>query len=49
MAGEDIPPGSILVVQTGGTIDKEYPSALHGYAFEIAAPARFEYPNCSVF
>ena len=29
----------VLVVQTGGTIDKDYPSTLHGYAFEFGAPA----------
>lgn len=29
----------LLVVQCGGTIDKDYPSKLHGYAFEIDAPA----------
>eukprot|EP00040_Diaphanoeca_grandis_P033175 m.202601 g.202601 ORF g.202601 m.202601 type:complete len:179 (-) comp32833_c2_seq2:115-651(-) len=29
----------ILVLQCGGTIDKDYPSALHGYAFEISEPA----------
>eukprot|EP00039_Didymoeca_costata_P028915 m.22554 g.22554 ORF g.22554 m.22554 type:complete len:182 (+) comp7411_c0_seq1:192-737(+) len=26
---------SVLVVQCGGTIDKDYPSRLHGYSFEI--------------
>lgn len=32
----------IQLVQCGGTIDKDYPSALHGFAFEIteAASAR---------
>jgi L-asparaginase len=26
-------------VQTGGTIDKDYPKTTHGYAFEISEPA----------
>jgi L-asparaginase len=30
---------SILFVQTGGTIDKDYPRATKGYAFEINDPA----------
>ena len=29
----------ILFFQTGGTIDKDYPKAIAGYAFEIAEPA----------
>ena len=29
----------ILFVQTGGTIDKDYPKPLMGYAFEIGEPA----------
>ena len=29
----------ILFVQTGGTIDKDYPKAIAGYAFEITEPA----------
>lgn len=29
----------ILFVQTGGTIDKDYPKAVKGYAFEITKPA----------
>ena len=29
----------IVFVQTGGTIDKDYPTARKGYAFEIAEPA----------
>lgn len=30
---------ALLVVQTGGTIDKAYPRSKGGYAFEIDAPA----------
>lgn len=30
---------SILFIQTGGTIDKDYPRTVKGYAFEITAPA----------
>lgn len=30
---------SILFIQTGGTIDKDYPRTVRGYAFEIAEPA----------
>ena len=30
---------NILFIQTGGTIDKEYPKKTQGYAFEIGAPA----------
>lgn len=30
---------SILFVQTGGTIDKDYPRVMASYAFEIAQPA----------
>jgi hypothetical protein len=30
---------ALLVIQTGGTIDKAYPSRLQGYAFEIDEPA----------
>ncbi len=29
----------ILFIQTGGTIDKDYPRSIKGYAFEIAEPA----------
>ena len=29
----------ILFIQTGGTIDKEYPRLTKGYAFEIGEPA----------
>ncbi len=29
----------ILFIQTGGTIDKDYPKTTKGYAFEIAEPA----------
>ncbi len=29
----------ILIIQTGGTIDKDYPQKNKGYAFEIDAPA----------
>ncbi|MBI3956341.1 asparaginase [Candidatus Gottesmanbacteria bacterium] len=29
----------ILFIQTGGTIDKDYPRLTKGYAFEITAPA----------
>ncbi|MDD5362078.1 MAG: asparaginase domain-containing protein [Ignavibacteria bacterium] len=29
----------ILFIQTGGTIDKEYPKNIKGYAFEIGEPA----------
>jgi L-asparaginase len=29
----------ILVIQTGGTIDKDYPRTIRGYAFEIGEPA----------
>ncbi len=30
---------SILLIQTGGTIDKDYPTRGRSYAFEIASPA----------
>ena len=30
---------ALVVIQTGGTIDKAYPSRLQGYAFEIDEPA----------
>mmetsp|Transcript_2307 Transcript_2307/g.3346 ORF Transcript_2307/g.3346 Transcript_2307/m.3346 type:complete len:134 (+) Transcript_2307:54-455(+) len=44
-SSNQIPPNGALgiqLVQCGGTIDKDYPSALHGFAFEItdAASAR---------
>ena len=29
----------ILFIQTGGTIDKDYPRLTKGYSFEITAPA----------
>ncbi len=29
----------LLIIQTGGTIDKDYPKQTGGYAFEIGAPA----------
>lgn len=29
----------ILLIQTGGTIDKDYPRLTKGYAFEITEPA----------
>ncbi len=29
----------ILFIQTGGTIDKDYPKTTKGYAFEISEPA----------
>ncbi|MBI5218508.1 MAG: asparaginase [Bacteroidia bacterium] len=29
----------ILFIQTGGTIDKDYPKTKHGFAFEITEPA----------
>jgi|TARA_B100000965_G_C19603250_1_gene764291 L-asparaginase len=29
----------ILIIQTGGTIDKDYPKTTNGYAFEIDQPA----------
>ena len=29
----------ILFIQTGGTIDKDYPKQVEGYAFEISEPA----------
>lgn len=29
----------ILFIQTGGTIDKDYPRSIGGYAFEISTPA----------
>lgn len=29
----------ILFIQTGGTIDKDYPKQIQGYAFEISEPA----------
>lgn len=48
----------ILFIQTGGTIDKDYPKTKNGYAFEIAEPAvkrilakqniSFEYEICSL-
>lgn len=30
---------SILFIQTGGTIDKDYPKTVKGYSFEITEPA----------
>lgn len=30
---------NILFIQTGGTIDKDYPKVTKGYAFEITSPA----------
>jgi L-asparaginase len=30
---------SILFIQTGGTIDKDYPRSIKGYGFEITEPA----------
>jgi L-asparaginase len=30
---------TILIIQTGGTIDKDYPKKTGGYAFEIGTPA----------
>ena len=30
---------SILFIQTGGSIDKDYPRSIKGYAFEIGEPA----------
>ena len=30
---------NILIIQTGGTIDKDYPKTTKGYAFEITTPA----------
>jgi L-asparaginase len=30
---------SILFIQTGGTIDKDYPKTIKGYGFEITEPA----------
>lgn len=41
----------ILFIQTGGTIDKDYPRATSGYAFEISIPAVqriFEKLNLSI-
>ncbi|XP_052699675.1 uncharacterized protein LOC128177139 [Crassostrea angulata] len=32
-------PEAVLIIQTGGTIDKDYPKTNLGYAFEIAQPA----------
>ncbi|XP_071515373.1 L-asparaginase 1-like [Panulirus ornatus] len=29
----------ILILQMGGTIDKDYPKTRHGYAFEVGEPA----------
>jgi L-asparaginase len=29
----------IVFIQTGGTIDKDYPRLIKGYAFEIGEPA----------
>jgi L-asparaginase len=29
----------ISLIQTGGTIDKDYPKSIHGWAFEISEPA----------
>lgn len=29
----------VLLIQTGGTIDKDYPRVIKGYAFEIGKPA----------
>lgn len=31
--------GQITIIQTGGTIDKDYPSKIKGYGFEIGSPA----------
>ncbi|XP_065827512.1 probable L-asparaginase periplasmic [Oscarella lobularis] len=49
---------AFLIVQTGGTIDKDYPRSFGGYAFEIGEPAAprvlklgrvsFEYASCTV-
>lgn len=49
----------ILIIQTGGTIDKDYPKTNNGYAFEINEPAAkrilenafpcFEYEIVSLF
>lgn len=49
----------VLFIQTGGTIDKDYPKKNNGYAFEIAEPAverillraelAFEYKVVSLF
>lgn len=49
----------VLFIQTGGTIDKDYPKKNNGYAFEIAEPAverilaraelAFEYEVVSLF
>jgi L-asparaginase len=49
----------VLFIQTGGTIDKDYPKKNNGYAFEIAEPAverilfraelAFEYKVISLF
>lgn len=30
---------NITLIQTGGTIDKDYPKSINGWAFEIGAPA----------
>lgn len=32
-------PDEILFIQTGGTIDKDYPKSKGGYAFEFGEPA----------
>ncbi|MDA1079206.1 MAG: asparaginase domain-containing protein [bacterium] len=34
---------SVLFIQTGGTIDKEYPKVLASYSFEISKPAVTKY------
>mgnify|MGYP000044099486 CR=1 FL=1 len=49
----------VLIIQTGGTIDKDYPKTNNGYAFEINEPAAkrilenafpgFEYEIVSLF
>lgn len=31
--------GQITIIQTGGTIDKDYPRKIKGYSFEIGEPA----------
>lgn len=34
-----MPADKVLIIQTGGTIDKDYPRKTGGYAFEITTPA----------
>ncbi|XP_071963352.1 probable L-asparaginase periplasmic [Antedon mediterranea] len=46
-------PFSILIIQTGGTIDKNYPKRAGAYAFEIGSPASQEivdaaYPSIKI-